>query len=72
MLQVLLTPSSTLYNNTPCTCRRFDEPLRGLAADTMVVFTREDFDYQRAAVLGVVRCLKVRLGFGCLATWHCR
>ena len=49
-----------------CTYRRFDEPLRGLAADTMVVFTREDFDYQRAAVLGVVRCLKVRLGFGYL------
>ena len=27
--------------------------------DTVVLFTREDFDYQRAAVLGVISCLKV-------------
>ena len=28
-------------------------------SDTVVLFTREDFDYQRAAVHGVISCLKV-------------
>ena len=28
-------------------------------SDTVVLYTREDFDYQRAAVHGVISCLKV-------------
>ena len=29
-------------------------------SDTVVLFTRDDFDYQRAAVHGVISCLKVQ------------
>lgn len=37
----------------------FYDHLTQVNSDTVVVPTREDFDYQRAAVHGVISCLKV-------------
>ena len=45
----------------------------------MVLFTREDFDYQRAAVHGVISCLKVQhnlngsgVTYMVIGHWSCR
>ena len=41
-----------------CVCIFIQRP------DIAVLYTREDFDWQRAAVLGVIRCLRVNFQVG--------
>ena len=52
--------SSNLVCVENCLSKKFlsDCEIKG-NNDTVVLYTREDFDYQRAAVLGVISCLKV-------------